>query len=154
MKKFVKIIEPNQEIIDTQKSVVKKLKNIFSEAQVEAVGSMAVPMTGRSEIDIMVIVNKKDIALIADTLISWGYGKWPIIDGIAYFRKFEEDVEVGVQVLSPNHKMIVIHRKILEKLRIDEKLRYDYSKFKKTLNGLQEDDYKKQKSEWIKENIL
>lgn len=152
--KIVKIIEPNNKILEKQKDYIRKLKETFPDELVEAAGSMAVPMIGRSEIDIMVIAGKSEPTLIADTLISWGYGKGPIIDGIAYFRKFEEDIEVGVQVLSPNHKMIAIHRKILEKLRTDEKLRNDYSKFKKTLNGLPEDDYKKQKGEWIMKNIL
>lgn len=154
MKKFVKIIELNQKIIDTQKSVVEKLKNIFPEAQVEAVGSIAVPMTGRPEIDIMVIVNKKDIASIVDSLISCGYGRGPVVDNIAYVRKFEKDIEIGIQVLPLEHKMIGIHKKILAKLQSDKKLRNSYSKLKKDLDGLPEENYKRQKSEWIRKNIL
>lgn len=154
MKKLVKIIEPNQKIIDEQNIVVKKLKGIFPEAQVEAVGSIAVPMTGRSEIDIMIVVNKSEIASFVDKLISEGYRRGPIVDEIAYVRKFEEEIEVGIQILPTDHFMSSVHRKILDKLRNDKKLRSDYSKFKKELNGLLEDDYKKQKSEWIGKNIL
>lgn len=150
----VKIIEPNKEILGKQKDCIRKLKETFPDELVEAVGSMAVPMTGRSEIDIMIVADKNRHAAISDTLANWGYGKGPVIDGIAYLRKFEEGIEIGIQILPLDHKMIAIHRKILERLRADEKMRHDYSEFKRSLDGQTEEDYKSKKEDWIRENIL
>lgn len=63
-------------------------------------------------------------------------------------------MEIGIQILPLDHKMIATHWKILGRLRTDEKLRHDYSEFKKTLDGQTEEYYKDKKSDWIKENIL
>jgi len=50
--------------------------------------------------------------------------------------------------------MISIHRNIILKLREDESLRIKYEEFKKTLSGLSRDEYKKQKSAWVRENLI
>lgn len=150
----VKIIEPSKKILDKQKDCVKKLQESFPNELVENVGSMAVPMTGRSEIDIMVVADKDRYLAIINILAVWGYGNGPVIDGIAYLRKLEEGIEIGIQILPPDHKMITIHRKILERLRADGKLRHDYSELKKSLGGQTEEYYKAKKSDWIRENLL
>ncbi len=55
--------------------------------------------------------------------------------------------------MSPDNKMIEIHRNIIKKLQGDEELKNRYEDFKRTLSGLDREEYKKQKSQWIRENL-
>lgn len=67
----VKIIEPNNQILNKQKDYIKKLRESFPDYLVEAVGSMAVPMIGRSEIDIMFVADEDGYVAVSD---SWLLG--------------------------------------------------------------------------------
>jgi GrpB-like predicted nucleotidyltransferase (UPF0157 family) len=109
-------------------------------------------MIGRPEIDIMVI--SEDIKNDSFKLTDEGYVQGPVEKGISYLKKTQDNIEVGIQIMSPDNNMIDIHRNIILKLREDESLRTKYEEFKKTLSGLSRDEYKRQKSAWIRENLI
>ena len=149
---LVKIIEPSNLIEKITNESVSNIKTLLPERIVEHVGAMAIPMTGREEIDIMIISPNPqgDSAVLNDA----GYSVGPTQDGISYLKKFVDDIEIGIQIIPENHPMIDIHRKIIEKLKSNHELREKYSEFKRSLNGLTLDEYKSKKSKWIKENLL
>ena len=63
-------------------------------------------------------------------------------------------IRIDVQILPTGHKMIEVHRKTLIKLREDPVLRKAYEQFKKSLDGLPQDEYKKRKVEWMDKNLF
>ncbi len=150
--KIESVIEPNIEIQDLQEKLLLELADLLPNSHIELVGAMAVPMVGRPEIDIMII--SEDIGNDSLKLVSEGYIQGPIEKGISYLKKMSNDIEIGIQIMSPDNNMINIHRNIILKLKEDEPLRKKYEKFKKTLSGLNIDEYKKQKGTWIRENLI
>lgn len=150
--KTVRIIDPTPEILVLQVTTVAELAQLFPHAAVEVIGSMAVPIPGKDEVDIMVISD--DVAGISAALVQNGYKQGPIEKGISYLSKHAGETAVDVQVIPPGNKMIEIHRTNLKKLRSDQGLRDRYAAFKRTLDGLPADEYKARKSEWVKVNLL
>jgi GrpB-like predicted nucleotidyltransferase (UPF0157 family) len=150
--KIESVIEPNIEIQNLQEKILSELTSLLPNSHIELVGAMAVPMIGRPEIDIMVI--SEDIKNDSFKLTDEGYVQGPVEKGISYLKKTQDNIEVGIQIMSPDNNMIDIHRNIILKLREDESLRTKYEEFKKTLSGLSRDEYKRQKSAWIRENLI
>ena len=150
--KIESVIEPNIEIQVLQERLLSELTNLLPNSHIELVGAMAIPMIGRPEIDIMII--SKDIENDSFKLVDEGYIQGPVEKGISYLKRMRDNIEIGIQIMSPDNNMISIHRNIILKLREDESLRIKYEEFKKTLSGLSRDEYKKQKSAWIKENLI
>jgi len=150
--KIEKIIEPNPKITVLQEDTTEALSKLLQDSHVELVGAMAVPMTGRPEVDVMII--SRNVAGDSRVLAENGYKQGPVKDDISFLKMMKEGVEIGVQIMSPESKMIDVHRGIIQKLREDSGLRGRYEIFKRSLAGLNRDEYKKQKSAWIKENLM
>lgn len=150
--KVEEVFQQDGSLESLQSAILKEVQCILTKSHVEAVGSVAIPMAGRREIDLMVI--SKDTHFDAQILSSSGYISGPEENNIFYLKKYFDGVEVGVQIIPEGHKMITTHRMIIEKLREDPGLKSSYEKFKLGLSGLSREEYKKQKSAWIKENLL
>lgn len=146
------IIEPNDHILRIQQEYIEKIQQLLPEAHIEIVGSMAIPMAGRSELDILVI--SKDIETDSKKIEDTGFLYRTLADNAYYLKKKVEGVDVTVHVMFKDNKMITIYRKMIELLRSDDILRKRYEEFKWTLNGLARSEYKKKKVDWMKENIL
>jgi GrpB-like predicted nucleotidyltransferase (UPF0157 family) len=150
--KTIRIIDPNPEILVLQVQTVAELMQLCPGCAVEAIGSMAVPIPGKDEIDVMVIAD--DVAGISAILSQNGYKQGPVEKAISYLSKRVGETDVDVQVVPPGNKMIGIHRANLQKLQSDRDLRDRYAAFKRALDGLPADEYKARKSEWVRENLL
>ena len=150
--KIESIIEPNIEIQILQEKLLSELSSLLPNSRIELVGAMAVPMIGWPEIDIMII--SEDIENDSFKLTKEEYIQGPIEKGISYLKKIIDNIEIGIQIMSPDNNMIYVHRNIISKLREDESLRKKYEEFKKTLSGLSRDEYKKQKSSWVRKILI
>jgi len=137
--------------LSLQQESLEKIKKLLPNSQIEAVGAMAVPMIGRPEIDLMVI--SKNVAEDSQVLVVNGYKQGPVVDGISFLKIMVAGIEVAIQVIPVGHKMIDTHRNIIALLQKDGELRKRYEEFKSTLSGLSREEYKRKKSEWVKENI-
>lgn len=152
MPRIEKIIEPNKEIKDLQDSLVSEFQDLLPNSEIELIGAMSIPMIGRPELDILII--SKNIEEDSLVLVQEGYVQGPIVNGVSNLKKYIDAIEIGVQIHVPESKMIEIHRGIIKLLRENEELRLKYENFKRTLAGLTRDEYKKQKSAWMEQNIL
>lgn len=150
--KIESVIEPNIEIQGLQEKLLSELSSLLPNSHIELVGAMAVPMIRRPEIDIMII--SEYIENDSFKLANEGYVQGPVEKGISYLKKTQDDIEIDIQIMSPDNNMINIHRNIILKLRENEPLKIKYEEFKKTLSGLSKDEYKKQKGAWIRENLI
>ena len=146
------VIDPSAEILTLQENMIRDVSDLLPSSHVEVVGSMAVPMAGRPELDILVI--SENISADSETLSSNGYRQGPVVNQTSFLKKMCDNVEIAVQIMSSDNKMIGIHRNLVEILRNHEELKKRYEDFKHTLSGLSRDEYKKQKSEWLEKNLL
>ncbi len=62
-------------------------------------------------------------------------------------------MEVTVQFLCSGNSMIERHRNIQTILKDNDELRMQYEEFKKTLAGLEKQEYRAKKKEWLIEYI-
>ena len=152
MNETIKIIEPSIKISELQKEVITELSKTLLNSSVESIGSMAVQISGKPEIDIMVVSG--DVKGDSELLSKKGCRQSPITKGISYLSAKRNGIRIDIQILPIGHKMIEIHRRILRKLKEDIVLNKAYEQFKKSLDGLSKDEYKKKKVEWIKKNLF
>lgn len=150
--KIETVIEPNDHIFEIQRRYVDIVSQMLPGRHIEMVGGMAVPMIGRPELDILVITD--DVEGDALKLETFGFGYLTFADDAAYLKQKVEGVEVTVQIMREDNKMVNILRQILMLLRTDEALRKEYEAFKRTLAGLERSEYKKRKVEYLQKNIL
>ena len=152
MKSVEKIIDCSPQIEILMGQMLEEVRNVLPNSEVEPIGSMAVHISGKEEIDLMVISN--DVASDSSKLVAIGYRQGPVEGDISYLKKKVDGIEVDVQVIPSGHEMIETHRRILEKLRDSEDLRKGYEDIKKSLVGSDIKTYRVKKGEWIKENLL
>ena len=152
MKSVEKIIDYSSQIEILMDRMLEEVKGVLPDSEVEPIGSMAVPISGKEEIDLMVI--SLDVIGESNKLTEIGYRQGPIENDISYLKKKVDGIEVDVQVIPSGHKKIETHRSILEKLRGSEDLRKGYEDIKKSLVGSDIKTYRVKKGEWIRENLL
>ncbi|HEV7424614.1 MAG TPA: GrpB family protein, partial [Candidatus Paceibacterota bacterium] len=112
----------------------------------------SVPMIGRPELDLMVISN--DLENDSRQVEKIGFKQGSVELGKAsYLKKIEDGVDVTVQILSSDNPLINRHRNILVILKSNHELRKQYEEFKKTLAGLEKQEYRAKKKEWLTEHI-
>jgi len=150
--KLETVVEPNDHIFEIQRRYIQEIGNLLTGRHIEAVGGMAVPMAGRSELDILVIT--EDIEGDTEKLTTLGFGHRGFADDALYLKQIVEGVEVTVQIMKKDNKMIEIHRKLIALLRKDKALRKRYEEYKRTLSGLERYEYKEKKGQFLKEHIL
>ena len=150
--KIESIIEPNERILNLQSEAIKEVEKILSNQKVSAVGGMAVPMTGRPELDIIVI--SEDVEGDADKLENNGFMYRTPANNSIFLKKKVDGVEIAVEITTSGNPRIELHKKIINLMRSDSDLRKQYEEFKRTLGGLSREEYKIKKTEWMKKNLL
>ena len=115
------VIDPTSEILALQEKMIKEVSSLLQSSQVELVGSMAVPMAGRPELDILVI--SEDITTDSEILSQNGYIQGPVVNGVSFLKKMIDQIEVAIQIMSSDNKMANIHRNLISILRKNEDLR-------------------------------
>ena len=140
----------------TKKEIAKKhissLKKILLDDKIELIGACAVPMKGKQEIDIMII--SLNMKISKNKLIKLRYAEGPLIKRTKYLSKKDKGIKIDVQIMTPENKMINIHRKIIKNLKENSRLKKDYENAKIKFKKGTEEEYKKKKLEWINHNLL
>lgn len=150
--KIETVVEPNEHIFEIQRRYLEVVNQTLPDRHIEMVGGMAVPMTGRPELDILVITD--DIEGDTKKLETVGFGHRGVADNASYLKQVVEGVDVTVQIMHEDNKMVTIHRGLIELLRKDDELRKKYEEFKRRLSGLERYEYKEKKIQFLKGNIL
>lgn len=148
----VLIKESPKEIITLANELVTELAKQLPNTEVELVGALAIPMVGKNDVDIMIISN--NVKQTAEDIVKLGYSRGPVMNEVSYHIKEIDGFEVGLQVMKPDHIMVFTHRRLIERLKSDENLLTEYTKFKLNYNGHDENEYKEAKGRWLVEHKL
>ncbi|MFT4311001.1 MAG: GrpB family protein [Candidatus Woesearchaeota archaeon] len=155
-KELVKIIKPSKEIfekIDEYKEIVKQ---ILPDSKIELIGSLAIPMIGKEEFDLLVEVD--DVLKSQKTIEekrSDLFGIGPIIDDEGYVRsKKKFGIICELHLLPRNHNKITNYKNYVRKLKENKEVRLEYENLKLSLNGKEMKYYRQQKKEFIKKYKL
>jgi GrpB-like predicted nucleotidyltransferase (UPF0157 family) len=153
MNEIIEIIEPSEKIFDLYEHIKEKIMNVLPKANVRLIGSFAVPMCGKKEIDILVEINNIEDA--QKSLKKVGFSVGPIIDGEAYLHLKERDIICELHILEPNDKKIKkVYDKTINTLKENKALKESFEKLKRSLNGKTSEEYKRTKQKFIEEQIF
>ena len=144
---LVEIVEFDPSFKKIYETYKKLVKSILPNIELELIGSAAVPMKGKKEIDIMIVV--EDIKDIQSKLTKLGFSKGPIEGKTAYMRDYRFGIEVEFHIVQKGSKKIVNARKLVNILRNDGNLRKQFEELKEQYNGLNREEYRKRKSLFI-----
>lgn len=152
----VKIIEPSKEIFEVAEDYINLIQKILPSSKITLIGSFAIPMCGKEEIDFLV---ETDNVLESQKKIekeSGGiFGRGPIINGEGFSRsKKRFGIICELHFAPKGHKKINEYLKLIKNLRANSQIVKKYETLKKSLEGETEDIYKKKKSKFLEENNL
>jgi GrpB-like predicted nucleotidyltransferase (UPF0157 family) len=160
-------------ILDTEADL-KKAKNLFEKhkkiifsllsdvdknLKIKLVGSQAVPMIGKAEIDLLIMTNA-DILTMQKCLEKKGYGRGPIEkegskkEKVGYMRKTDDGIIIELHILSPNHENVKKMKKLVNFFRNNAKKREKLEELKISFKGKPEDEYREAKINFFKNNNL
>jgi GrpB-like predicted nucleotidyltransferase (UPF0157 family) len=155
----VKIIEPSEEIfqiVEFYKNIVKKA---LPDAKVTLIGSLAIPMCGKEEFDLLVEVDGLDLSK-AQSLISENseniIGIGPITnEGEAFSRsKKRYGIICELHILPKGHKKIFQYLDLVNRLKSDKEIVRKYEGLKRSLDGFSEEEYRNAKIKFLEESGL
>ncbi|MDD4353224.1 MAG: GrpB family protein [Candidatus Nanoarchaeia archaeon] len=150
--KFIKIIEPSKEIFQLINNYKKLIKIILPNAKVTLIGSFAVPMCGKEEIDLL--IETDNVKEAQKLLGKHGFGIGPIINGEGFCKSNNYGIVCDLHIVSKGHKNIKKYFDVITNLKENPKILKKYEELKKSLDGSTEEFYKKAKNKFLKENIL
>ncbi len=149
---MIEIIKPKKEIFNLFDSIKKDVSKILDNISIELIGSLAVPMIGKKEIDILIQTN--DIEDTQDKLKNIGFSKGPIINKEGFCINRDNDIVIEAHIVEFNDTKVKQYHNTIKRLQEDNKLREEFEKLKISLNGLELDEYKIKKNKFFKENKL
>jgi GrpB-like predicted nucleotidyltransferase (UPF0157 family) len=153
MEDIVNIIKPSKRIKELYLEKKIELEKTISNSKITLIGSFAVPMCGKKEIDILLETNNVQESL---TLVgNLGYSLGPIIEGEGFAVKKVEGFDFEIHLLPHNHpKIRKVYMKVVHMLQDDEYLRKKYERLKWEFDGKNTKEYKIAKNKFLSENIF
>ena len=156
----VHIIDPSPEIIEKAESYMKMLREILSDATITLIGSLAVPVCLKDEMDVLVELEPgHDIALVQEKIKKETGDMFhigPIKDGEEGFMRSKKKygVRCELHIIHKGDSRGGRYRELVSKLQSNPGLAREYDAFKRSLSGLPLEVYKKEKLRFLREHHL
>jgi GrpB-like predicted nucleotidyltransferase (UPF0157 family) len=146
--KPVKIIEYSPKVEELFTLYEEMIQNVLPDVTITHIGSFAVPMTGKAELDVLIEVD--DLQKTSDLLGKNGFGQGPVLKDEAFLSNYTYDVELEIHLVpkgSPKKELYLSH---VKKLQEDKALREEVTKLKQSLNGQPRGVYREKKARFFK----
>ncbi len=143
----IKIVDFDPDFLNIFDKYKKAIRKIIPELKPELIGSAAVPMKGKEEIDIMIVAD--NFKEVQEKLSQHGFDKGPVEGKTAYLRDYRVGVEAEFHIVQAGSKKIEIARRLVSILRNNPQLKEAFEKLKEECNGMEREEYKKRKSGFI-----
>lgn len=153
----ITILEPTNEIFEKAEFYIDFIRKVLPEAKVSLIGSLAIPVCIKNEIDILVEVEEgEDIQKVQEKIRDENQDLFrvgPIVDGEGYSRtKKKHGLICELHILHKGDKRIEKYQNLIERFKYNPELAKAYNDLKRSLNGALNDEYKKVKIEFLKKN--
>ncbi len=149
---IIKIVDYDPVYLKIFEKYEKIIKKALLRSRVNLIGSIAVPMLGKEEIDI--IVEVENIKESQEVLSKIKFGKGPIVNGTGYLRDYRFNIECEVHLVKFNDSKVKKTLSLVNKLQTNVFLRKQFEEFKKSCDGISRDEYRKRKTDFLKKNNL
>lgn len=149
---IIKIVDYDPVYLKIFKKYEKIIKKTLPLSRINLIGSIAVPMSGKEEIDILVEV--ENIEESQELLSKSKFRKGPVVDGTGYLRDYRFDIECEIHLVKFDDIKVKRTLSLVNKLQTNVFLRKQFEKFKKSCDGISGDEYRKKKNEFLKKSGL
>ncbi len=119
--------------------------------RVELIGSAAVRIGGKKELDIMLITDNVNEAL--KQCKKLGFKKKAIIGNVAYTHKMFKGMDIDLHVVKEGSSMINYFRKTV-KIQKSKRVREEYDELKRSMNGKSMVAYKRVKGKFFRKLMV
>ncbi len=153
MNKRIEIIEPSKKIFDLSNRIQDKIKKILPKSKTRLIGSFAIPICGKKEIDILVEVeNVKESSKI---LSKNGFKQGPLIKRESFMTCLEGDIDCDLHVLPHGDDHIKkVYDKTIDYFKKNENKRKEFDELKRSLKGSSPEEYKRKKGEFLGRTVF
>lgn len=150
---IIEIIEPSEKIFKMSDKMQKRIKKILPNSKTRLIGSFAIPVCGKKEIDILIEVDNVEEA--SNLLEKEGFKKGLKVKNEIFFSYFEEEIQYDLHVLPQGDNHIrKVYDKVIDYFKKNEDKRIEFDNFKRSLNGLSPEEYKKRKGEYLERTVF
>ncbi len=155
----IQIIEPSDKVLQKAEFYIQLIKKILPNATVTLIGSLAIPVCVKNEMDILIEIDKnEDIQTIQEKVRDESgdiFGIGPIENNEGYSRsKKKHGIICELHILHKDDERIEKYLEQVRRFRNDPELAKKYSDLKRSLNGASNSVYKERKAMFFQENSL
>ena len=155
---IIQIIEPTQDILDKAGFYISLIKNILPSATVTLIGSLAIPLCVKNEMDILVEIDQtEDILKVQEKIRDESsdiFGVGPIVDDEGFSRsKKKYGIRCELHILHTGNQKAVRYQALVEYFKSNPSLTRKYNEFKRSLHGLTASQYNARKSKFFVEYV-
>lgn len=152
-----RIIEPTKDVFEKADFYLNFLKKLLPEAKITLIGSLAIPVCIKNEIDILVEIPKSEDIQIVQEKIRDGdpdlFGIGPIDKGEGYSRtKKKHGLICEVHILHTGDERIGKYLKQVERFKNNPELARKYGELKRSLDGAPSSVYREAKNTFLRGN--
>lgn len=157
---IVTIVDPTKEVLDKAESYIQLVQKILPNSKVTLIGSLAIPVCIKNEIDILIEIGaEEDILNIQEKVrVESGgdlFGVGPIVDGEGFSRtKKKHGVICELHFLHTGDSRIQKYLYRNQRFTSDPTLAKAYDQLKRSLAGKSMSLYKQEKKRFFTENNL
>lgn len=150
---IIEIIEPSEKIFKMSDNMQERIKKIIPNSKTRLIGSFAIPVCGKKEIDLLIEVDNVEEA--SNLLEKQGFKKGLKVKNEIFLSCFEEEIKYDLHVLPHGDSHIrKVYDKVINYFKENEDKRKEFDNFKRSLNGLSEEEYKKRKGEYLERTVF
>jgi len=154
---IIQIIEPTEEVFKTVNFYIELVKSILPESKITLIGSLAIPICTKNEMDLMVEIEPdKDIGKILERITNDSSERFypgTVVNNEGFVRsKKKYGIRCELHILHKNDARVGRYIEQFKRFKSDAELAKRYETLKRSMNGKTEAEYKEAKNIFFKEN--
>lgn len=154
---IIKIIEPTEEVFEAVNFYIELVHNIIPKSKITLIGSLAIPICTKNEMDIMVEVEPdQDIHKILEQITNSSNDRFysgHVVDNEGFVRsKKKYGIRCELHILHNNDERVARYLEQVKRFKSDTELTKKYETLKQSMNGKTETEYKEAKNVFFREN--
>lgn len=154
---IIKIIEPTEEVFKAVNFYIELVHNIIPESKITLIGSLAIPICTKNEMDLMVEVEpNQDINKILEQITNNSNDRFYsglFVDNEGFVRsKKKYGIRCELHILHNDDERVRKYLEQVNRFKSDAELTKRYETLKQSMNGKTEAEYKEAKNVFFREN--
>ncbi len=154
---IIKIIEPTEEVLKAVDFYIELVQNIIPKSKITLIGSLAIPICTKNEMDLMVEVDSdQDIHKILEQITESSNDRFysgTVVNNEGFVRsKKKYGIRCELHILHTDDARVATYLEQVNRFKSDAELTKKYDTMKRSMDGKTEAEYKEAKNIFFREN--